>query len=46
MNPTGAEALPRRRPKVLLHEHLDGNLHLLTGPVSRPGSMPTRTPAA
>jgi hypothetical protein len=27
MNPTGAEALLRRRPKVLLHEHLDGDLH-------------------
>jgi adenosine deaminase len=35
MNPTGAEALARRRPKMLLHEHFDGGLHLPAA--DRPG---------
>ncbi|MFN9747402.1 MAG: adenosine deaminase [Betaproteobacteria bacterium] len=30
MNPTEAEALARRSPKVLLHEHLDGGLRVAT----------------
>jgi adenosine deaminase len=30
MNPTEAEALARRCPKVLLHEHLDGGLRVAT----------------
>jgi adenosine deaminase len=30
MNPTDAETLARRSPKVLLHEHLDGGLRVAT----------------